>query len=147
MLIFLSYFQLLLNAEGTRFTEKKHAASVKFAEERGMPVLKHHLIPRTKGFTASLPYLKKKCPCILDIQLAFNKNDPVEPTMGNLLRGRAVTGHMLVRRIDMQSLPDNEADAAEWLQEFYRSKDKFQESFHTHGNFFTGAGLEPLEPV
>lgn len=34
--------------EGTRFTEKKHEASVKFAEERNMPILKHHLIPRTK---------------------------------------------------------------------------------------------------
>lgn len=136
-----------MNAEGTRFTEKKHEASVKFAEERGMPVLKHHLIPRTKGFTASLPYLKEKCPCILDIQLAFKKNEPVQPTIGNLLRGRGVTGHMHVSRIDMKSLPDNEVEAAEWLQELFRSKDKRQESFHTHGNFFTGAGLTPIEPV
>lgn len=120
---------------------------MKFAQERGMPVLKHHLIPRTKGFTASLPYLKKKCPCILDIQLAFNKSDPVEPTIGNLLRGRAVTGHMHISRIDMKSLPDNEADAAEWLQEHFRYKDKLQDSFHTHGDFFTGSGLTPIKPV
>lgn len=137
----------MLNAEGTRFTETKHEASVKFAQDRGMPVLKHHLIPRTKGFTASLPYLKKKCPSILDIQLAFNKSDPVEPTIGNLLRGRQITGHMYVRRIDMQSLPDNETDAAEWLQEFFRFKDKLQDSFHTHGDFFTGSGVTPMEPV
>lgn len=57
-----------MNAEGTRFTEKKHEASVKFAEERGMTVLKHHLIPRTKGFTTSLPHLREKC-VIYDIQL------------------------------------------------------------------------------
>lgn len=112
-----------------------------------MPVLKHHLIPRTKGFTASLPFLKKKCPVILDIQLAFKKNDPVEPTIGNLLRGRAVTGYMHVRRIETKSLPDNEAEAAEWLQEFFRFKDKLQDSFHTHGDFFTGTGLKPIEPV
>lgn len=136
-----------MNAEGTRFTEKKHEASVKFAQERGMPVLKHHLIPRTKGFTASLPFLKKKCPVILDIQLAFKKNDPVEPTIGNLLRGRAVTGYMHVRRIETKSLPDNEAEAAEWLHEFFRNKDRLQDSFHTYGDFFTGTGLKPLEPV
>lgn len=136
-----------MNAEGTRFTEEKHKASVKFAQERGMPVLKHHLIPRTKGFTASLPYLKKKCPSILDIQLVFKKNDPVEPTIGNLLRGRGVTGYMHVRRIDMMSLPDNEVDAAEWLQEEFRFKDSLQDSFHTHGDFFTGTGLTPIEPV
>jgi len=138
---------LLLNAEGTRFTEKKHEASVKFAQERGMPVLKYHLIPRTKGFTASLPYLKEKCPCILDIQLAFKKNDKVEPTIVNLLHGRGVTGYMHIRRIDMKSLPDKEEEAAEWMQELFRFKDKLQDSFHTHGDFFTGTGLTPLEPI
>lgn len=137
----------MLNAEGTRFTEKKHEASVKFAEERGMPILKHHLIPRTKGFTASLPYLKKKCPAILDIQLAFKKTNKIEPTVGNLLHGRGVTGYMLVQRIDMQSLPDDENEAAEWLQNLFRAKDKIQDSFHTHGDFFTGSGLKPMEPI
>lgn len=137
----------MLNAEGTRFTEKKHEASVKFAQERGMPVLKHHLIPRTKGFTASLPYLKEKCPCLLDIQLVFKKSDPIEPTMANLLHGRGVTGYMHVRRIDMKSLPDTEEEAAAWLQEHFRYKDALQDSFHTHGNFFTGTGSTPIEPV
>lgn len=69
--------QLLLNAEGTRFTEQKHGASIKFARDRNMVELKHHLIPRTKGFTASLPYLKLKCPGLYDIQLAFDKKEKV----------------------------------------------------------------------
>ncbi len=43
---------LLINAEGSRFTKSKHEASVKFAKERGLTVLNHHLIPRTKGFTS-----------------------------------------------------------------------------------------------
>ena len=42
--------QLCLFAEGTRFTEEKHAQSVEFARSRGLPILKHHLFPRTKGF-------------------------------------------------------------------------------------------------
>lgn len=83
---------LLLNAEGTRFTDAKHAASVKFAQERGMAILKHHLIPRTKGFTASLPVLKKKCAAIMDVQLAFDKSDKDKPTIINLLRGKQITG-------------------------------------------------------
>lgn len=68
---------LLLNAEGTRFTEQKHEASVKFAKEKGMTVLKHHLIPRTKGFTASLPGLRKHCDAIYDVNLAFKKDAEV----------------------------------------------------------------------
>lgn len=66
-----------MNAEGTRFTEQKHEACNQFARERGMTELKHHLIPRAKGFQASLPFLKAKCPCILDIQLVFKKDAEV----------------------------------------------------------------------
>lgn len=36
--------------EGTRFTEKKHAESIQVARVKGLPELKHHLLPRTKGF-------------------------------------------------------------------------------------------------
>lgn len=68
---------VLLNAEGTRFTPAKHEASVKFAQERGMTVLKHHLIPRTKGFTTSLPSLRGRCPAIYDLNLVFKKDAKV----------------------------------------------------------------------
>lgn len=139
--------QLCLYPEGTRFTEKKHETSVKFAEERGLPVLKHHLIPRTKGFTTSLPFVKEKGACILDIQIAFKKDDPIEPTFTNLLFGRGCTSHFYVRRIDPKSISDDENEAAEWLHETFRHKDKLQESFHTHGDFFTGSGVKPIKPV
>lgn len=144
---FVLIFQLLLNAEGTRFTEKKHEASVQFARERGMIELKHHLIPRTKGFIASLKPLKAKCHSVLDIQLAFKQNDKIEPTVGNLLHGRGVTGYMYVQRIDMNEVPADETAAAEWMQELFRHKDRLQDSFHKHGDFFTGTGLKPIEPI
>lgn len=140
-------FQLLLNAEGTRFTESKHEASIKFARDRGMPELKHHLIPRSKGFTASLPYLKNKCPGLYDIQLAFKADEQYKPTVANLLHGRPVNGYMHVRRIDMKSIPDSEEEASEWLQNLFREKDELQESFHKHGDFFTGSRFKRVEPV
>lgn len=136
---------LLLNAEGTRFTEKKHEASIKFAKERGMTELKYHLIPRTKGFTASIPYLKKKCPAALDIQLFVENADKVEPSISNLLFGNGVTAHLFVERFDMSKIPDEEAAAAEWLQELFRRKDKLQDSFVKHGDFFTGTGMPKLK--
>ncbi|XP_058459235.1 1-acyl-sn-glycerol-3-phosphate acyltransferase delta-like [Malaya genurostris] len=137
---------LLLNAEGTRFTEKKHEASVKFARDRGMVELKHHLIPRTKGFTASLPYLRGRC-SILDIQLAISKNSTVKPTIFNILNGKGITAHMHVRRIPTETLPEKEEEAAEWLQELFRQKDRMQDSFHIHGDFFTGSGVEKKVPI
>lgn len=48
------FFNFLLFCEGTRFTEKKRLASMKFAREKGLPELKHHILPRTKGFTMLL---------------------------------------------------------------------------------------------
>lgn len=112
-----------------------------------MPELKHHLIPRAKGFTASLPYLKNKCPGLYDIQLAFKTDDKYEPTVANLLHGRPVNGYMHVRRIDMKSIPDDVTAAAEWLQNLFREKDELQESFHKHGDFFTGSRFKKVEPV
>lgn len=137
---------LLLNAEGTRFTEKKHEASVKFARDRGMVELKHHLIPRTKGFTASLPYLRGKC-SILGIQLGIDKQSPIKPSIFNILNGKPIIGHMHVHRIPTESLPENEEEAAEWLQEFFREKDQMQESFHKHGDFFTGTNVTRKVPI
>jgi lysophosphatidic acid acyltransferase/lysophosphatidylinositol acyltransferase len=138
---------LLLNAEGTRFTKSKHEASVKFAQERGMAVLNHHLIPRSKGFTASLSVLKKKCAAIMDVQLAFKEDDVNKPTIVNLLRGKSVTGHLYLRRISMSEVPEDEEEAAKWLQELYVRKDKLQTSFHETGDFFKNSGIKPIEPI
>lgn len=138
------YTWLLLNAEGTRFTPKKHEASVKFAEERGLPVLKHHLIPRTKGFTASLPSLRGRCPVIYDISLAFKKDAAVPPTMSTLLNGQPVEGYMLVRRIPLEEVPEDETAAAEWLHNLFREKDRILDSFHTTGSFFKTSGMKEV---
>ncbi|KAM7358472.1 1-acyl-sn-glycerol-3-phosphate acyltransferase delta-like isoform 1-T3 [Cochliomyia hominivorax] len=136
---------LLLNAEGTRFTPKKHEASVKFAEERGMPVLKHHLIPRTKGFTASLESLRGRCPAIYDINLVFKKDAVNPPTISTLLNGKPVEGYMLVRRIPLENVPTDEVKAAEWLQNLFREKDKIVDSFHTTGSFFATSGVKETQ--
>ncbi|XP_061402383.1 LOW QUALITY PROTEIN: 1-acyl-sn-glycerol-3-phosphate acyltransferase delta-like [Musca vetustissima] len=133
---------LLLNAEGTRFTEKKHEASVKFAQERGMTVLKHHLIPRTKGFTASLESLRGRCPAIYDINLAFKKDAVNPPTISTLLNGKPVEGFMFVRRIPLEQVPADEEKAAAWLQNLFVEKDRIIDSFHTDGSFFKTSGMK-----
>ncbi|XP_017840748.1 1-acyl-sn-glycerol-3-phosphate acyltransferase gamma-like [Drosophila busckii] len=135
---------LLLNAEGTRFTPSKHEASVKFAQERGMTVLKHHLIPRTKGFTASLPSLRGICPVIYDINLAFKQDEKVPPTMHSLLNGKSVEPYMLMRRIPLERVPDDEKEAAAWLQQLFVEKDRIIDSFHETGSFFEKSGVEEV---
>lgn len=136
---------LLLNAEGTRFTETKHEASVKFAQERGMTVLQHHLIPRTKGFTASLAVLKKKCGSILDVQILFDEAKTA-PTLANVINGRPITGHIYLRRIPMSEVPDDEEAAAKWLHELFARKDKLAASFHKTGDLFKDNDIPAIKP-
>ncbi|EPQ13355.1 1-acyl-sn-glycerol-3-phosphate acyltransferase delta [Myotis brandtii] len=48
----------LIHCEGTRFTEKKHQISMQVAQAKGLPSLKHHLLPRTKGFAVTVRSLR-----------------------------------------------------------------------------------------
>lgn len=47
-------------AEGTRLTEAKVQASVEYARANGLPELKHHLLPRSRGFSMTVQYFKDK---------------------------------------------------------------------------------------
>lgn len=137
----------MLNAEGTRFTEEKHKASVEFAKKRGIPVLKHHLIPRTKGFTTSLQFLREKCKYIVDVQLAFDKNAKVAPTITNMLFGKETEAHLYIRMIKVDEIPHTEEGSAEWLHEMFRRKDRMQDSFHKYGDFFKDSNVPRVEGV
>lgn len=58
LLIIISRGQFLLFCEGTRFTPKKHQISMQVAESKGLPKLKYHLLPRTKGFWVTVQNLR-----------------------------------------------------------------------------------------
>jgi 1-acyl-sn-glycerol-3-phosphate acyltransferase len=47
-------FWLVLFAEGTRITPKKHKEGQEYSRKQGLPVLRHLLVPRTKGLYATL---------------------------------------------------------------------------------------------
>ncbi|KAK0181438.1 hypothetical protein PV327_003725 [Microctonus hyperodae] len=132
---------LLLYAEGTRFTPQKQEACQKFAKSKGLPLLIHHLTPRTKGFTASIPHLRGKVDAIYDIQLAFNPKAAVKPTMTNLLRGEKVEAHLYIKRIPISEIPEDDEAAATWLHQKYHEKDQLAESFMQTGDFFATSGV------
>ncbi|CAG4941835.1 unnamed protein product [Parnassius apollo] len=136
---------LLMTPEGTRYTATKHEASVKFAKEKNLPILKHHLTPRTRGFTTSLQYFRGKIPAIYNIQLAFDRDSKTPPTLLSLLYGKPVHAHMYLERIPVENVPDNEAEATKWLHDLFVVKDKMQESFLNTGDFFLESGVEKVD--
>lgn len=135
---------MVITAEGTRFTKEKHEASVKFAEDRHLVPFKHHLIPRAGGFNLCVPILKKyKCPVVYNFQLAFDKDAPNNPTLGNLLLAKPVTAHVLLERIPMEKVEPT----FEYLHDVYKRKDAQQDSFHKYGNFYEGLGEKKIEGI
>lgn len=134
----------VMTAEGTRFTKEKHDASVKFAMERNLIPLKHHLIPRAKGFITCVPILKTaKNLSVLNLQLAFDKNAPVEPTLVNLLRGEKLVAHVYIDRIPISEVKGT----SDYLQEIYQEKDDLHESFVKYGNFFEGRNKPQIKGI
>ncbi len=71
------FFQLMLSCEGTRFTEKKRLISMKIAREKGLPELKHHILPRTKGFTLLLQGAENRSKFISDLFRILEDNSHV----------------------------------------------------------------------
>jgi lysophosphatidic acid acyltransferase/lysophosphatidylinositol acyltransferase len=129
---------LLIFCEGTRFTEAKHKASNEFAKKKGLTELKHHLLPRTKGFVLTMHGLKDKFPALLDMTVTF-RNDGAEPTLMNILNGKKVKGQMFVRRIPMENIPlDTDKACEDWLYKTYEEKDKVFDNFVQNGTFTIG---------
>lgn len=84
--------------------------------------MKHHLLPRTKGFIASLPSMKGKVPAVYELELAFKEDAPVKPTITNLLLGKSLEAHYYMRRIPMEEVPVEPSKQEEFLRDIFVRK-------------------------
>ena len=126
-------YWMVIYAEGTRLTPDKLEASQTFSKERGLPILKHHLQPRTKGFTLARQFLKDDVPAIYDVCLAFPKGK--EPSLQSILKGQPGEAHMLIRRIKTEDLPLDEEGLDAWCRQLYVDKDQKMETFAQNEHF------------
>ncbi|KAJ8385483.1 hypothetical protein AAFF_G00185790 [Aldrovandia affinis] len=126
-------YWFLLHCEGTRFTEKKHQISMQVAESKGLPKLKHHLLPRTKGFCMTVQNLRGAVTAVYDSTLNFRNNEA--PTLLGLLNGKKYHADLYVRRIPLESIPEDETECSAWLHKLYQEKDQFQEEYSQTGRF------------
>jgi len=139
LLDFPSPMWLLIFAEGTRFSEEKHKASQEFAISRGLPVLKHHLIPRAKGFTFTVSQLDQaRIKTVYDVTLVAGQahtGQGANPTLEDALNGRSSHANMYIRKFQLENIPKDEEGATEWLMNLYKEKDELKESFIKTGSF------------
>lgn len=121
---------LLLFCEGTRFSEAKHKSSLEFAEKKNLPKLKHHLLPRPKGFNFCVKHFKERgVPTICDIQLGF-QSSPNPPKMATIVNGRPIVGDMYFRLLPLDKIPTDDDEACtQYLYDLYVEKDKLMDDY------------------
>ncbi|XP_069708298.1 1-acyl-sn-glycerol-3-phosphate acyltransferase delta isoform X1 [Phaenicophaeus curvirostris] len=90
-------FWFLIHCEGTRFTEQKHQISMQVAEAKGLPKLKYHLLPRTKGFAVTVQCLRNVVSAVYDSTLNFRNNE--NPTLLGVLNGKKYQADLYVRQV------------------------------------------------
>ncbi|CAH2250882.1 1-acyl-sn-glycerol-3-phosphate acyltransferase delta isoform X1, partial [Pelobates cultripes] len=138
------HFWFLIHCEGTRFTEKKHVISMQVAETKGLPKLKHHLLPRTKGFAITVQSLRNVVTAVYDSTLNFRDNE--NPTLLGVLNGKKYHADLYVRRIPLEEIPEDEKECASWLYKLYQEKDAFQEEYYKTGVYPGTAIVPPRRP-
>ncbi|QQP41572.1 1-acyl-sn-glycerol-3-phosphate acyltransferase gamma [Caligus rogercresseyi] len=127
---------LLIYAEGTRFTDAKHKACEEFrlkSQDPDLPHLRHHLIPRLKGFYHTLMNLDpRKVPAIYDVTIVAKKADS---TISRIIGGLRLEADVYVRRIPIKDIEKNEASIKKFLMKTYAEKDALIDTFIQSGTF------------
>jgi len=127
---------LLLFPEGTRFTAEKHQACLRFAGQSKLPLLLHHLTPRTKGFSFIVDNVdREKLKAVYDVTLVVGEGS-APFNVNSIINGRSTIGNILVRRIPIDTIPKDKVESAAWLHNLYKEKDDFKHNFLTTGNFY-----------
>lgn len=107
--------------EGTRFTASKHAEALRFARERRLEEPQHTLIPRTKGFVATMNGLGPHLDAIHDLTIAYPGR---VPTMLDCFLARVPRVDVYFRRFSVSGLPDGGDALEQWAQERFQEKDQ-----------------------
>ena len=127
---------LMTFPEGTRVTAAKLETSRVYQRGKGLPPLRHLLLPRTKGFVASVKGLRGHIDAVYDVTIGYE--DGV-PNLWQYTRGTVRVAHLHVRRHPVGDLPDTDAGLIDWIRARFQDKDAALAYFYALGSF---EGLE-----
>ena len=123
--------------EGTRFTLPKLEAAQTYAGEHGLPVPRHTLVPRSKGFTASVEGLRSHITAIYDLTISYEVG---VPSLWQYLKGLVKRIHVHVRRFPIEELPHSADDLRLWILARWDEKNELLDHYYATGEF-------PQQPV
>ncbi len=119
-------------SEGTRQTPEKLQKSQEYARSQGMKEPSHVLIPRTKGFVATLDALSTHLDAVYDVTIAYNEG---VPDLWQWIKGYVHEVHLHVQRFPVEELPKDSDDRTRWLMARFIEKDRLLDHFYNHGAF------------
>jgi 1-acyl-sn-glycerol-3-phosphate acyltransferase len=123
---------LLSFPEGTRVSADKVSRSREYAAQEGLQPLEHVLVPRTKGFVASVAGLRGHAAAIYDVTIGYERG---VPSLWQYIKGFVPVAHLHVRRFPIAELPQDDAALATWLLHRFEEKDRLLEHFYRTGGF------------
>jgi len=137
--------QLLIFPEGTDLSESNLAKSHAFSKKQNKPLLHNVLIPRSKGLAFITEKMRGSVDALYDITLGFPDKVPQnESTIFNSDWPAEI--HIHTRRIELSSLPKDEAGMEEWTLKTFEAKEKSLEAFKSK-QAFEGAAVQYEDPA
>lgn len=121
--------------EGTRLRPHKLERSREYAEKLGYRPTQHLLLPRTKGFVASVEGLRDHVAAVYDCTIAYVGG---VPTLWQWTQGLMPLVHVDVRRIPIADLPREGEAVADWLRGRWQRKDEILSFYYQQGHFPVG---------
>eukprot|EP00897_Mesotaenium_endlicherianum_P001359 jgi/Mesen1/1250/ME000129S00352 len=119
--------------EGTDYSEKKRQKSVAFARDNGLPELQNVLLPRHRGFAATLDVLSPSIDAVYDLTIGYKKASP--EFLSALLGTEPSEVHIHVKRYAMADMPSDAAEISAWLYDKWQKKDELLAGFYREGQF------------
>lgn len=130
-------FWLISFVEGTRITPEKLEKNREWAGKRGQEKTDHVMVPRARGFVASVQGLESVTDAIYDVTLGYEEG---LPNLWHFTKGWAPRVHLHLRRYPVDTLPMETKALKQWLFDRFYEKDRLLEDFYREGVFLDNSG-------
>ena len=119
--------------EGTRRTPDKLKKAQVYAKEQNLHVPQHSLVPRTKGFVASMEGLHEHLDAVYDVTLGYPQD--TVPTLLTCITARLSGYDIHVKRYPITELPKDADGLNAWVMDRFQEKDERMVNYHTQKCF------------
>ncbi|KAJ9464952.1 putative 1-acyl-sn-glycerol-3-phosphate acyltransferase 5 [Diplonema papillatum] len=139
---------VLIFPEGTNLHPKALEKSIAYANERGIPVLKEVLYPKSTGTHFLLSRIRDGVDAVWDVTMGYkdprNNNEPSEMDLANGRFPQEV--HVLAERFPIAQIPRDEEGLKQWLNERFQAKEKALQHFYANDYTFKAARAPLVKP-